>query len=70
MGKLSESKLDLDKIFEDYNENHAEQAPEEIRTAYKNLCFAFDEYVSAVTDYEWKCGFRHAMKLVGKEVPT
>lgn len=68
MGKLSESKLDLDEIFEDYNENHAEQAPEEIRTAYKNLYFAFDEYVSAFTDYEWKCGFRHSMKLAGKEV--
>lgn len=68
MGKLSESKFDLEKLYGDYCEKDAETAPEEVRNAYKNLCYAFDEYVNAVTDHEWKCGFRYAMQLAGKEV--
>lgn len=59
---------DLNEIYEDYNENHAGPASEEVKTAYKSLCAAFDTYVDALSEHEWKCGFRHAMKLAGKEV--
>lgn len=66
MGKLSGSTFDLDKIYDDFNENYAETAPEELMQSYQKLHDAFDDYVSALVDYEWKCGFRYAMELSGK----
>lgn len=57
----------MNEIYEDYLENNAE-ASEEVTAAYNELRKAFDNYVDVVTEFKWKCGFKYAMKLNGKEV--
>ena len=59
---------DLDKIYEDYNENHAKQAPPEMMESWGTLQNAFYDYLANYGEHSWKCGFMHAMKLTGKEV--
>lgn len=58
----------LDKIYEDYNENHAEQAPIEVTESWKQLTEAFWDYLAKYGECSWKSGYMHAMKLSGKEV--
>lgn len=58
----------LDEIYEDYNENHAEQAPAEISESWKHLTEAFWDYLVNYAECSWKCGYMHAMKGMEKEV--
>lgn len=51
---------DLIKEYETFLENNAEQAPEEVRTAYNKMREAFENYLCAVEEQVWKQGFKHA----------
>ncbi|WP_418750607.1 hypothetical protein [Frisingicoccus sp.] len=57
-------KFDLNKEFENYNENYAEQASDELRDAYRKMREAFDEYLDYVQEEAWRSGFNHAIRLI------
>ena len=51
---------ELNKVYDEYLENNNEQASEQVLQAYKNLREAFDCYADALTEFEWKCGYKYA----------
>ena len=55
--------VDLDKEYENYRENFAKGA-KEITDSYNAMRSAFDTYLSAIEEHEWKEGFNYAMRLV------
>lgn len=57
-------KFDLNKEFENYNENYTELAPAELRDAYRKMREAFDEYLDYVQEEAWRGGFNHAVRLI------
>lgn len=57
-------KFDLNKEFENYNENYAELASEELRDAYSKMREEFDRYIGYVQEESWRGGFNHAVRLI------
>lgn len=61
-------KLNMNKIYEEYCETINEVASEEVQESYSAHNKAFDEYIAAVSENSFLNGFRHALRLLGKEV--
>lgn len=53
----------INDAYEDYLENY-NKSSEIITDTYQNLHGAFDEYLNAIQEREWKAGFNYAMRLV------
>lgn len=53
--------------YEDYLENINEPAPSSVKKAYSAFHKAFNDYISEVSEFEWKRGFNHALRLLEKE---
>lgn len=60
---------DLEKKYNDWCENDAPMAPDEVVKARDTFYESIENYIIAIEEHYWKCGFMHAMKLSGKEVP-
>lgn len=55
---------DVNTEYEKYLEDNNDTAPEAVRDAYTTLHESIDNYISTVSDFEWKCGFNHALRLI------
>lgn len=58
----------IKEIYEDYLENIDELATEEVKQTYRAMKNAIDDYSAAASEFEWTRGFKHALRLMGKEV--
>lgn len=55
---------DLIKVHEEYiDSDFTRMATKEVNDAYKKLCIALDDYVSAVCEFEFCNGFLYAQHL-------
>ena len=57
------SKKELDEYFDDYQENVNYPASREVHKTYKKHNDALNDYINAVCEDSWKCGFKYAVKL-------
>ena len=60
------SNEELQAILDDYYENDAEMASQEVQQARDCCHDALDEYIAAVSGDMFLKGFRHALKLIGE----
>lgn len=56
--------------YEDYLENTNESAPNTVINTYRAIGTALDDYIAELSEFQWVCGFNHALRLMGKEVPN
>lgn len=47
-----------DKAYEEFLENGAEEATEDIKKYYNGMHEAFENYICAVQEHMWKQGFK------------
>lgn len=59
---------ELKQIHDDYTENVNWYAPKEVTGAYNTLRTALDDYIAAVSEFEFKNGFKYAQMQEGREV--
>lgn len=62
------SKEELKNIIGDYQENHMQTAPEDVRKARDNFYKATDDYLSSISDDSFRQGFLYAFKLIEEGV--
>lgn len=55
---------DIDKEYEDYCEDNNDFAPPNVKNSYRDMNMAFDEYLAAVSEHGWKCGYKYAMNQI------
>lgn len=58
------SQINIDAAYYEFLDSDETFAPESVTTGYKELRSAFDRYLEALTEYEWKAGFSYAVKLM------
>ena len=56
--------INIDAAYREFLDSDETFAPESVPTGYKELRSAFDRYLEALTEYEWKAGFSYAVKLM------
>ena len=56
--------INIDAAYYEFLDSDETCAPESVTTGYKELRSAFDRYLEALTEYEWKAGFSYAVKLM------
>ncbi len=54
---------ELEQVRSDYMENVNWMAPDEVGKAESNLSRALDEYINAISDFEFRNGFLYAQML-------
>lgn len=54
---------ELEQVRSDYMENVNWMAPDEVGKAESNLSKALDEYINAISDFEFRNGFLYAQML-------
>ena len=64
MGGYTEK--ELEQIRDDYMENIGWSATDGVIGTYKALGDAFQDYIAAVSDFEFKNGFKYAQMLKGE----
>lgn len=58
---------ELEQVRSDYMENVNWMAQDEAGKAESNLSKALDEYINAISDFEFRNGFLYAQMLRGSE---
>lgn len=53
----------IEEEYTNYCENYSEGS-KVITDSYQNLHDAFDEFLNAIQEHEWKAGFNYAMRLM------
>lgn len=67
MRKPDFMKRPLEDIYMDYLENDNTPASDDVSDGYKNITSAMENYISSLSEFEWKNGFLYALKLCGYE---
>ena len=67
MRKPDFMKRPLEDIYMDYLENEFTPASEDVSDGYKNITSALENYISSLSEFEWRNGFLYALKLCGYE---
>lgn len=58
------SQINIDAAYYEFLNSDETRAPESVTTGYSELRSAFDHYLEALTEYEWKAGFSYAVKMM------
>ena len=51
---------EINKKYDEYLDSSNETAPQEVIQAYRAIFSALDDYINALTEFEWKCGYKYA----------
>ena len=58
------NQINIDAAYLEFLDSDETFAPESVTTGYSEFRSAFDRYLEALTEYEWKAGFSYAVKMM------
>lgn len=58
------NQINIDAAYLEFLNSDETFAPESVTTGYSEFRSAFDRYLEALAEYEWKAGFSYAVKMM------